>query len=141
MIYSQYHIKEQQMDEYKAIDTGWFKGMLADKRLSQRKLAVLLGLDAAAVSLMLRGRRKMGVAEAAEIAKQLEVSVEQVMMRAGAGATSVSPVVSSIEPTNNSKTNVGISMPESMLELPVPMSNGTVARLLLPKQLSRADAE
>jgi len=36
-------------------------------RLSQRKLAKLLDLDPAAVSLMLRGRRKMTAEEAAAI--------------------------------------------------------------------------
>lgn len=65
------------------VDTRWFQGRLADKRLSQRKLAARLGLDPAAVSLMLRGRRKMTVIEAKEIARALGVEVGEVLGHLG----------------------------------------------------------
>ena len=51
------------------MDTNWFRDRLADRGLSQRALARHMGLDAAAVSLMLRGRRVMKLTEAAEIAR------------------------------------------------------------------------
>lgn len=58
---------------------GWFKDRLAEKKLSQRGLAKLLGVDAAAVSLMLRGLREMKIDEAKQIAVILGVSVEEVL--------------------------------------------------------------
>jgi hypothetical protein len=59
--------------------TRWFKDRLAEKKLSQRGLARLLGVDAAAVSLMLRGLREMKIDEAKQIAVILGVSVEEVL--------------------------------------------------------------
>lgn len=59
--------------------TNWFKDRLAEKKLSQRGLAKLLGVDAAAVSLMLRGLREMKIDEAKQIAVILGVSVEEVL--------------------------------------------------------------
>lgn len=61
------------------MDTNWFRDRLADRGLSQRALARIMGLDAAAVSLMLRGRRVMKLTEAAEIARLLGVPAEDVM--------------------------------------------------------------
>jgi hypothetical protein len=51
--------------------------------MSQRGLARAMQLDAAAVSLMLRGRRAMKVSEAAEIARLLGVPADEVMTHAG----------------------------------------------------------
>lgn len=65
------------------IKTEWFRDRLADKRMSQRGLARAMGLDAAAVSLMLRGKREMKLAEAAEIARLLGVPAEEVLANAG----------------------------------------------------------
>ena len=53
------------------MDTKWFRDRLADRGLSQRALARQMALDAAAVSLMLRGKREMKLTEAAEIARLL----------------------------------------------------------------------
>lgn len=66
-----------------AINTDWFKNRIADRRLSQRGLARAMGLDAAAVSLMLRGRREMKLTEAAEIARLLGLPVSEVLENAG----------------------------------------------------------
>ena len=65
------------------IDTHWFQSQLADRRLSQRKLAHLMGLDPGAVSLMLNGKRRLSAAEAGEIARLLNVDVTEVLTRAG----------------------------------------------------------
>lgn len=65
------------------IQTQWFRDRLADKRLSQRGLARAMGIDAAAVSLMLRGRREMKLTEAAEIARLLGVPAQDVLEHAG----------------------------------------------------------
>lgn len=65
------------------VNTKWFRDRIADQRMSQRGLARLLGLDAAAVSLMLRGKREMKIAEAAAIARLLGVPADEVMAQAG----------------------------------------------------------
>ena len=62
----------------------WFTGKLEEQQLSKRQLAKLMGLDPAAVSLMLRGLRKMSANEAGEIASLLGVTVEEVLRHAGA---------------------------------------------------------
>lgn len=65
------------------VDTGWFQGRLADKRMSQRRLATMLGLDPGAVSLMLRGKRRMSAEEVADVARLLDVDVSEVLMHLG----------------------------------------------------------
>lgn len=75
------------------INTKWFRDRIADRKLSQRGLARAMGLDAAAVSLMLRGKREMKITEAAEIARLLGVPAEDVLanagVRVGSGGTSL----------------------------------------------------
>jgi transcriptional regulator with XRE-family HTH domain len=66
-----------------SIDTRWFQNLLADRRISQRGLAKKLGLDAAAVSLMFRGKRRMQMHEAADVARLLGVSLDEVLAHAG----------------------------------------------------------
>lgn len=65
------------------MDTKWFRDRLADRGMSQRALARHMGLDAAAVSLMLRGKREMKLTEAAEVARLLGVPAEDVIAAAG----------------------------------------------------------
>lgn len=65
------------------VDSRWFQQRLMDQRMSQRAMAKLMGLDPGAVSLMLRGKRGMSAAEAAEIARLLDVAVDEVLLRAG----------------------------------------------------------
>ena len=67
----------------KITDTDWFKTRLADKQLSMRKLADLMGLDVSAVSLMFSGKRGMSASEAASVARLLGVPVDEVMRHAG----------------------------------------------------------
>lgn len=74
------------------INTAWFRDKLAEKELSQRGLAKLMGLDSAAVSLMLRGKREMRIAEAAMMASILGVSTEEVIQHVGPAKDSPSPV-------------------------------------------------
>lgn len=65
------------------VDIGWFQGQLADRGLSQRKLAAYMGLDPGAVSLMLHGKRRMSADEVAAIARLLGVDPAEVLMHAG----------------------------------------------------------
>lgn len=66
-----------------SVDTKWFRDRLTDQRMSQRGLARQLGLDPAAISLTLRGKREMKIAEAAAIARLLGVPADEVMRHAG----------------------------------------------------------
>ena len=79
------------------MNTRWFKERLADKHLTQRKLAKELELDPAAVSLLLRGQRRMQMDEAPAIAQLLGVPLAEVLTAAGidadAGAKGSVPVI------------------------------------------------
>lgn len=65
------------------MQTAWFRNQLSDRRLSQRGLARLLDLDPAAVSLMLRGQRRITPLEAKRIADVLGLPTTEVLRRAG----------------------------------------------------------
>lgn len=132
------------------VDTRWFQNHLADVSMSQRRLAKVLGVDAAAVSLMLRGKRKMTAAEAAEIARILGVGAQEVLVRAGVAATiparvpdRAAPVETTRLPSVDGLQKLETTPPggQEMFEIPVPMSDGSVARLLLPRALAKADAD
>ncbi|NDC87109.1 MAG: XRE family transcriptional regulator, partial [Betaproteobacteria bacterium] len=53
------------------LDTDWFRDRLKERKLSQRGLAKLLELDPGALSLTLRGLRKLTTEEAHAIATVL----------------------------------------------------------------------
>lgn len=65
-------------------DTRWFQDAIRAKGYSQRGFAKLIPIDHAALSLMLHGKRKMSVHEAAEIANLLGKPVEEILNRIGA---------------------------------------------------------
>lgn len=65
------------------MDTEWFRARLRDRDLSQRGFAKLLGLDPAAVSLLLRGQRRMTPEEAHQMSVFLGVTVTEVLRHAG----------------------------------------------------------
>lgn len=69
------------------MNTQWFRDRLVDKRLSQRKLAKMLDIDPAAVSLMFRGKRRMTPHEAHQISVILGVPLSEVMRQAGIEVT------------------------------------------------------
>ena len=65
------------------MNTEWFRQVLAAKKLSQRRLAGLMELDPAAVSLMLRGQRRMTNEEAHQLSVILGVKTTEVLRQAG----------------------------------------------------------
>jgi plasmid maintenance system antidote protein VapI len=65
------------------INTIWFRQQLDLAGVKQRKLAQTLRIDPSAVSLMLRGMRKMQLHEAVEIAKLTGQTLEDVATNAG----------------------------------------------------------
>jgi hypothetical protein len=66
-----------------SINTRWFKDRFSERKLSIRKAAPQLGLDAAALSRMLRGLRRMKLDEAAALASVLGVSLKEVLIHSG----------------------------------------------------------
>lgn len=65
------------------MDTDWFTDRIAARKMSQRGLARLMGMDAGAMSLTLRGKRKLTLDEAAQMAVLLDVSTNDVLEHAG----------------------------------------------------------
>jgi transcriptional regulator with XRE-family HTH domain len=65
------------------MNTEWFRDVLAQKKLSQRRLASLMELDPAAVSLMLRGQRRMTPEEAHQMGIILGVKTTEILRQAG----------------------------------------------------------
>jgi hypothetical protein len=65
------------------MNTQWFRGRMADRKISQRGLAKMLELDPAAVSLMLRGKRRMTPHEAHQLSVILGTPLNEVMRHAG----------------------------------------------------------
>ena len=65
------------------VDSEFFKNALRRRQISQRGLAKHLGISPAAVTLMLRGVRRMQATEAADIANLLGLHVSEVLDRAG----------------------------------------------------------
>ncbi|CAB5144577.1 HTH_XRE domain containing protein [uncultured Caudovirales phage] len=71
------------------VDTRWFKNRIADRHMSQRKLAATVGMDPGALSLAFHGKRKLSADEVSELARILKVDAAEVLTRAGAGAPTV----------------------------------------------------
>ena len=65
------------------IDDQFFRDALKAADKSQREMARFMGLDPAAITLMLQGRRAMQLSEAQQIAEFLDVAIEQVLRHAG----------------------------------------------------------
>jgi len=66
-----------------AINGKWFRAKLVEKSRSQRQLAKHLGLDPAAITLMLRGDRRMQLDEAKSIAAFIGEPLIDVLRAAG----------------------------------------------------------
>lgn len=65
------------------VDKKWFQDKIHERGTSQRQVAFKLGMDPAAFSLILSGRRKLEVREAAAIALLIGQPLNEVMVRAG----------------------------------------------------------
>lgn len=70
-----------------SVDTDWFQNRIAERGLSQRKLAKLMGLDPSALSLAFRGKRGVTITEAAQIAVLLQSSTRDVLEAFGVQIT------------------------------------------------------
>lgn len=65
------------------MDTRWFTGALAERQLSQRGLARLLGCDPSSVNRLVHGQRPLRLDEAEKLAPLLGVPTSEVIQRAG----------------------------------------------------------
>lgn len=65
------------------VNTRWFRDLLEDRHISQRKLAKMLEVDPSAVSLMLRGMREIKMEEARDLARILGVPLAEVLTNVG----------------------------------------------------------
>lgn len=66
-----------------SVDTAWFVARLRSKRLSVRKIAILVGIDASSMSRVIRGRQPLRIEQATKVARLLEVSLYELLRRAG----------------------------------------------------------
>lgn len=66
------------------IDKKFFQSAFADAGLSQNAVADRLGIDKGSMSLMMAGKRKMTLAEAAAIAGVIESTIDRVLAKSGA---------------------------------------------------------
>ena len=80
-----------------SVNTQWFKDRLEESNISQRKLAAMIGVDQASVSLMFHGKRRISMAEAASISTILGVALEDIFFHAGMPK----PVESNVIPLSN----------------------------------------
>jgi transcriptional regulator with XRE-family HTH domain len=65
------------------VNSKWFKDTLADRKISQRKLARLMAMDPGAANRMIHGDRKIQIDEAVKLASILSVPLNDVLMAAG----------------------------------------------------------
>lgn len=114
------------------IDTAWFRDRIIVRHLSQRKLAKALGLDPAAMSLMLRGKRHILPTEAEKLAIELGVPLDEVLEHIGintdAGAENTAPIVG----ISNDAGEVRLGRVEGPRRVPSPVgmpSGGSVLRV------------
>lgn len=76
------------MSKVSKVDTSWFVERLAARQMSMRGLAKLMNLDPAAISYMLRGKRKMKMDEAAQLAALLDTTQAEIFERVGIASSS-----------------------------------------------------
>lgn len=65
------------------IDGRWFTSTLRDRRISQRQLAKLMGVDPASIHRLFTGKRPMRLDEATALSKLLDKPVGEILDHAG----------------------------------------------------------
>ncbi len=112
-----------------AINTGWFKDRIAMKQMSQRKLAKALGLDPAAMSLMLRGRRTITPQEAEKMAAELGVPLTTVLEQIGLDVTAGASAKATIRGRTDDAGRVVMGRVEGprRVEAPIGMADDAAA--------------
>lgn len=65
------------------INKRWFQNLFADKQTNQRAIAKALGLHAPALTRVLNGERRLQMSEAIDLARALDVPLDDVLVNAG----------------------------------------------------------
>lgn len=109
------------------IDTDWFIAQLSERRMSQRHLARMMGIDPASVHRLLQGKRPMRFDEATQLSRLLGVTVDDVLRHAGLpiGAGGSVPVVGTIEAGGEAHIDWGTEI--ARVPVPVDMPPNAVA--------------
>jgi transcriptional regulator with XRE-family HTH domain len=77
------------MSQHANVNTQWFQNKIETKGLSQRVVAKALKVDPSAITQIFYGRRKLSIAEAAELARVLQEPLEDVLHNAGIKTASI----------------------------------------------------
>ncbi len=111
------------------INTTWFRDRLISKQISQRQLAKRLEMDPGALSLTLRGQRKMQLPEAEAIAGELGVPVVEVLEAAGINTATGSHDMATVAGTVDATGLATLGRSEGPRRVPTPlgMPGGTLA--------------
>ncbi|MER9003291.1 helix-turn-helix domain-containing protein [Mesorhizobium sp. M0862] len=72
-------------------DVDWFRRKLEEHRLSQSGLGRMLKIDKASMSLILGGKRKLKLSDAADMARILGVTVSEIMEHIGVRVDGIKP--------------------------------------------------
>lgn len=117
------------------VNKHWFEAQISNRKLSQRRLAALLGLDPSAMSLMLAGKRKMSVTEAGEVSKHLGVPVEDVLRHAGVAVPTNTEKSVPIVGTIGERLEVKLGRPQGARQtVAAPARYAAKGRVLLVQQ-------
>lgn len=95
-----------------SVDKAWFEDQIKANKTSARQLAAKIGIDASAMSLIFSGKRKMSNEEAAAIALNLNVPLQDVLAHAGVDLRGVARPTISI-PTPSGKV-VRVEIPPGL---------------------------
>lgn len=108
------------------INKPFFQGAIAEKGTTQRRLAMDMGLDPSALSLVFSGRRQMKLLEAASISRLLGIPLSEVLCNAG-----IDPPKANAVPLRGFVDNHGevhmLDKPEGIVDCPVEMPEGALA--------------
>lgn len=67
------------------IDLKWFRALLKARKMSQKELADAIHMNPSSMSLTLSGKREIRLGEAQQIAKVLDLAIEELVAHFGNG--------------------------------------------------------
>lgn len=113
------------------INTRWFHSQLESQGLTQRKLAQHLRKDPSAISLALKGKRRISLSEATEMARLFCVPIDEVLTQAGIKIHEPKSAKSlSVSGWIDGEFNVHQEPPKGPRAVPVPVFGGKGIRVL-----------
>ena len=107
--------------EMPRINTAWFRDRIVARQTSQRKIAKAMGLDPAAISLMLRGKRGVDPREAEMLAVELGVPLSEVLENMGVDITAGAQNTAPVKGWANASGAIHMGRAEGPRKVPVPV--------------------